>query len=70
VASPGHDDDPDHRHNAGVWTEEAVVSGACPTLLLSTAMVSPSWELEGSVLMVREVRLNVLPAELDVGSSA
>jgi hypothetical protein len=46
------------------------MSGACPTLLLSTAMMSPSWELEGSVLMVREVRLNVLPAELDVGSSA
>jgi hypothetical protein len=50
--------------------ELAFLSWACPTLLLSTAMVSPCWELEGSVLMVREVRLNVLPAELDVGSSA
>lgn len=50
----------------------AVLSEACRTLLPSTAIGSPRWELklEGSVLMVREIRLNVLPAAFDVGASA
>ena len=52
--------------------EVAFLSEACRTLLPSTAIVS-SWrelKLEGSVLMVREIRLNVLPAEFDMDSSA